>query len=515
MSRSADDAFRQVSGSVLSLVALADEAVAAARAASGEGWLAAFRHMMKAAVAGAPKAGLPRPSALMGVLEGLVTQHARAATRSAYRAGRPRVQPSPIHPDGLAAAVLNVPAPEIEEFLDVVVGRYLAQLRRGWVGAAAGAWASRGLDPVDDARFAELFGATPFARLLTPTPGGLEADFGALDQLDTFPGIHAAPSRTRFAVQDGRLEALEIRLPSGTFTSADGAAWDLAKYFALQGAALAMVLGVHPTVHFPMDAVNAMTKAVLPKGHVLRRLLEPHLYMQLPLNFAVLYIGRSVAHNDQREIYTPFPGSKDGFFRVTRAYHAGYRYPLAPPAAFGPYGAFLAGYWRVIRRFVGRVVRTVKAGDPRVRRWASCVAEHVPGFPDGDAIFRRDHLAAALTTFICNVSVVHTADHHAYAEIPVTEAPLRLRVPPPTQPGGPPLDRRALVRFEDLFRHRMAREMYFKAIPVRRLVDVEYAFANRALGRAVANFKAELARYDAGLSTRFVNLEGIASSIQF
>jgi hypothetical protein len=267
-----------------------------------------------------------------------------------------------------------------------------------------------------------------------------------------------------------------------------------------------------------------VTKAVLPRGHVLRRLLEPHLYMQLPLNYAVLYIDRSVAHNDQREIYTPFPGSKQGFFRVTRAYHRGiegnssypaYRYPLEPLAIPSPYGAFLAGYNRVIHRFVTRVLRAVRPGDPKVTRWADEIARHVPGFPDGRAVLHGAVLADAVTTFIANVSVVHSADHESYGAIPVNVMPLRLRRPPPVQAGGT-LDRRRLVRWEDAFRQHMAREMYFKATPVKRLVDATYSFETRALGRAVAAFKSDLALHDERHGDpRFIALERIASSIQF
>jgi hypothetical protein len=74
----------------------------------------------------------------------------------------------------------------------------------------------------------------------------------------------------------GRLMPLAIRVRDLLLTPEDGEAWELAKYFVLQGAVHELVLVVHPRVHLPMDTVNAISRTALPRTHLLARLLEPH-----------------------------------------------------------------------------------------------------------------------------------------------------------------------------------------------------------------------------------------------
>jgi hypothetical protein len=539
-SRVEDDLVRDASSSLVGILELADRTYLEERSPSLAGFLRRL--------AGQLVRRLPRPRRILDLLAGLTAPDERQATRAAYRPGRPEVCPSPIHPDGFAATVLNVPEREVQEFLDVVVSRYRRTLRRHWVKAATLAWAERELAPVGDDELAELFRTTVLSRLLNPILDRADrtafsrvlrrsgrrrrrrlfkVDLSAVAAIRTFDGVFVAPTCTLLA-SDGerdRIAPLAIRIGDALLEPADGAAWELAKYFVLQGAGLCTVVGIHPTVHFPMDSVNGLTKSVLPRGHVLRRLLAPHLYMQLPLDYAVLYIDRSVAHNDQREIYTPFPGPKEGIFELIRTFQAGvpgnssypgYRYPLRAPDIRSEYGRFISAYHRAILGFVRQVCRAVRPGDPLVERWADAISAHVPGFPDRRTIWVRDTLARALATFICNVSVVHSADHHSYAAIPINKIPLRLRCPPPREPGGRPLDRARLVRWEDLFRQRMAWEMYFKPTTVRRLMDVRYSFTTRRLCKAAARFRRQLVRLDARLpARRIIPLDEIATSIQF
>jgi hypothetical protein len=71
-------------------------------------------------------------------------------------------------------------------------------------------------------------------------------------------------------------------------------AWDLAKLYLLQGAAYHVQFVVHPALHFPMDAVNAITKSAVPVTHPLLQLLLPHSGYQLPLDHAVLESAESL-----------------------------------------------------------------------------------------------------------------------------------------------------------------------------------------------------------------------------
>ena len=75
---------------------------------------------------------------------------------------------------------------------------------------------------------------------------------------------------------------------SPVFTNADGEAWRMARYFLLQGAIHRINLIDHTEVHFPPDAINAITKTVLPKDNLVLRLLQPHLWLSMCVNNTVL-----------------------------------------------------------------------------------------------------------------------------------------------------------------------------------------------------------------------------------
>jgi len=256
---------------------------------------------------------------------------------------------------------------------------------------------------------------------------------------------------------------------------------------------------------------------------VLAQLLAPHHYMQLRWIFAVLYIDRSVAHNNQQEIYTPFTLPRDGFLTLMgRAYrgvrgnstYPAYRFRLGGEYTYGRYGEFLAAWYEVILAFVKEVVAAVAPGDADVKRWADEIARHVPGFPNGRQIFEGDTLAEAVATYIHNVSVVHSADHHAYAVLPVNKLPLRMRVPAPSR--GRPVQLDKALRRTDVFRHRMAREMYFKTITLNPLQHTRYDFVAPELQQAAEAFQQEVRRLAANLPGReYIPLAKIATSIQF
>lgn len=545
--RSHDDAQREISGSLLKLVAQLERSLHESTAEAGRipdlGRLGQMAMRLVAEGLKIPR--LASPAEWYRIFRKVLEADVTHSTRRYYSPGKPRVEPSPIDPGGLAATVLRVPPKEVEEFLQVVVRRYQRSLTQHWARAALESWRDRALAPLDDLEFTRIVTRTSFARLVTPRldpadrrvfAGVLKkhgprrkyykVDLSALDRFDTFPGIFVTPTISLFGRDDsGSLRPLAIGMGDRVVEPGDGASWDYGKYAVTQGCALGLVVGIHPTVHFPMDAINACTKALLPRSHVVRRLLEPHLYMQLPLNYAVLYIDRSVAHNDQREIYTPFPGTQDGFFQFTTAYHRGipgnsaypsYRFPLGPPDIPLEYGEYIAAYYRVIEQFVAQVVERVKPDDRRLARWADEIARHVRGFPDGASIRENHNLVRALTTFITNVSVLHSADHHSFATIPVNKAPLRLRQPPPGPDHRGPLDRRKLIEWEDLFRHRMASEMYFKSSPVVKLEDAEYDFTQLSLRLAAERFHRALRVLDRNLpGPCFAPLDQLASSIQF
>ena len=462
----------------------------------------------------------------------------------------PWPQPSPHDPQGLAPTVLHVPVVEIEEFLDTVVARYLRTLKREWPLALLESWQNPGLEPVSLAEFTRMLTESSFSRFLNPQLDEVDrgifaawiarrpkarlfkVDLGALALAETLPGLKLHPSVTLLERhEDGRFEPLVIRLAGICHEPGDGESWLAAQYFVLNGCANLLVISAHPRVHFPFDTINAVTKTILPQDHPLARLLLPHCYLQLPLNFAVLYIDRSVAHNHQTEIYTPFAVTRKGFIALMKAGYSGipgnssyprYHYQAGGMKVHSPYGQFLARYYEVFERFAARVLASVKADDEAVIRWADAIAAQLPGFPSSKEIFesvgegKSSHLIAAAATFMHNCSVVHSADHHLYARESIRQIPLRLRAEPPRARHSRVSKRAGWLRRSDHFRHFMANRMYFKTNTLRALTAVRYGLESGSELVAEAVFFDELRELDRDPEMcRFVPLKEIACSIQY
>jgi hypothetical protein len=64
---------------------------------------------------------------------------------------------------------------------------------------------------------------------------------------------------------------------------------------ALQGATYLSLFVTHPKCHFLIDAILALTRTFLPKEPRIAKLLEAHLYLQLPLDYSVLHIKNGPA----------------------------------------------------------------------------------------------------------------------------------------------------------------------------------------------------------------------------
>ena len=484
------------------------------------------------------------PSAF-GVISKTFDPRILGNTKRQYREARPWVQPSTHIPDGLAQTVLNVPDYEVTEFMDVVVGRYIRTLHTYWIKATAYALRHPRAEAVSDAEFARMLSETPISRFLCRTldpadrtvfghllePEKLargayaKVDYSNMARLAPRPGIFVAPTVTLLERVGSGWQPLAIRINGLTVEPKHTNAYDLSKYFVLQGAANSLVLGLHPNVHFPMDAVNAITRSILPEDHPVRRVLEPHFYMQLPLNYAVLYIDKSLLKNDQREIYTPLVGRIQQLLEFTSDYHRGlpgnsafpaYQYGLDAPEIPSPYGDFLKAYFEVILEFTTRIVACVPKDDPHVRRWSEHLSEVVAGFPCPKDIGREDTLARAVAFFIWDVAVLHTVDHRGYADESVNKMPFRMRVPPPASLDMPPVDRSRVLRKEDIFRHRMARVMYFKPTVIRRLLDADYGFDLPEHREAARVFFERLHEVDADpVMRKRCPVEELAISIQF
>jgi hypothetical protein len=267
---------------------------------------------------------------------------------------------------------------------------------------------------------------------------------------------------------------------SPVFTKADGEAWRIARYFLLQGAIQRINLIDHTEVHFPPDAINAITKTVLPKDNLVLRLLRPHMWLSMCVNNTVLEGQRSLINRNTWYPWSPFvaagnevrkllpfgwygslyysaalsPGdpSKDAYFDESNSSYPAYRWDSNPPAIPSRYGEFLNSYFAPVQKFTRGVVDQMSETDwKEVGFWADHIRIWIPGFPSGDDLLGtdgkphdKDLLANSLAHFIWNASVRHSADHQTLHEMmdgrrdangkvvkPAQPVPFIMRVEPP------------------------------------------------------------------------------------
>lgn len=443
---------------------------------------------------------------------------------------------------GFYPPVLSTEVADRTEHFSYNVTRYLGQSVNLLPRAAARAlWGPR-LLPIDDREFARMLFHTSFGQFLrheieeadlpsfAPDLRGdrsryLTMDLSFCPTEHLLPGLHAAPSVSLFEREGDGMRPVAIRIRDRVFRPGDGSPWELARYFALQGAQCRMVASAHPRIHFGVDALNAITRSSLPPHHVIRRLLRPHMRFTLGLHEAVIHHRRSPIHNSQREIYTPFPFTGDGMHAMVTAGRQGVPGRRAyPPYRFDepflgdhiPYGRYRRDWYEHTLRFVREVVAGVDSTDFAVRGWADHVAAWVPGFPAGDEIFEGDNLACALARYICTVSVFHTGDHHSFSNLPLAKLPFRLRCPPPDQQTPPPqLDLGSLVDPEDFLRHRLSHRMFYRPVLLQRLRDVRYDLGEAHRG-AVERFSQGMAALDRRWAgSRSPLSSQIATSLQY
>jgi hypothetical protein len=271
--------------------------------------------------------------------------------------------------------------------------------------------------------------------------------------------------------------------------------------------------------------ISAVTRSVLPGGHVLRQLLQPHMEFTLGLHEAVIHHRRSVLHHSQRELYTPFPYSTEGIHMLVGLGRTGlpgnaawpeYRFATGLFGDHVPYGRFGRDWFEQVLTFVEQLTSLIPTGDEPVRAWAEHIHCWVPGFLSGEEIFQESQLARAVASYISAVGVHHSGDHHSYAEIPFEQMQWRLRVPPPDQHAPESLDLSALVSPEDFFRHQLGHAMFFKPALLRSLRKVRYTFEAAPAREPAKRFLRSMDTLEARWkSSGFPSSRQIAPSLQY
>jgi len=473
----------------------------------------------------------------------------------------PWPQPSPNHPLGEAPAVLHLPPVEISQWKANIGSRYTRTVFTYWPTAGLSVLREPSIEEVPDAEFDRLFNHTPFGRFMRPVVAAdyqgpfqalladpayayLLADFSLMRNVEPFEGLYIAPTQVLLRYPAGaddqrsHKETVAIYLPFSNLllNPSNGAAWDLAKYYVLQGANYRLVLSVHSVLHFPFDCINAITKTQLPMQHTVWQLLMPHLAFTLVVNNAVLESDSSPIFNNQWLPYSAMTGRKEGFEELLVAAYEGlpdlpasyppFRYTLRPDKVYTDYGLFLDAYYDTIYDFTAGVVAALPPHELReIGQWARQISFWLPDFPDEQKILevapsgQREVLAGTLAKIIWDLSVSHGADHYNYSLIPVRKIPMRLRVAPPSTPDAPSFQRADLSTRLDIFKHLYLRQMFFRAVNVSLLCDTDYQFGHDHLRGLQTKFHQQLRDTEARLRAQnvqlYIPLAEIPRSIQY
>ena len=350
-----------------------------------------------------------------------------------------------------------------------------------------------------------------------------KADYSVMNYATPNQGYVATSISLFKQINESELSPIAIKLNGLCLTPKDGYAWDLAKVFVMQATNYMTVMAEHPLVHFPMDPINVCTLK-LPKSHIIRQLLEPHMEYQIRVNEGVRFSPKSVKGPNQNRIYTPFYGDTAS---LTIATYSGqknqesfeaYEFKMQPKQPPFAYGKYLKAYFDTIYNFVKKVVAYMDKNDPLIQKWADEIAEWTPGFPSGEEIIKEDNLEKCLTVFIYDVAVEHSADHEVYSQIPLDILPCRVRIAPPNSKTIPRFDYSKIRNRLDALQHRLAWAMYFKPSNITLLKDTKYPFQSQELKQLNREFLEELKKTDKRMrqvAPNFPRLHKLARSIQY
>lgn len=458
----------------------------------------------------------------------------------------PWPQPCPDHPYDESPGVIHLPLSEWVDWWLRIGARFVFLWPSLTPIYFLKGLLNPGLKEVSDEEFHDFLTNSMMARFITPQLDDLDkkifapymkeerkyfiVDLDPVRVVVPFKGIHVSPTKTlleEIAPLKFKILCTWMDKTAEVIEPSDGEAWELSKYFVLQGGALCATMVVHPLQHFPLDSINAITKTALPKEHTLFKLIYAHTRFTLPLENAVLNFKMSLLHHDKWwKTYAPFPGAYDGIRDLLVEGYRGIRnndsyppfsYPRRPPKIYSGYGTFLNAYYDTIYHFVEKVVSTIPPHDVHVKNWADYINGWIPGFPDGEEIWKGKTLTEVVAYYIWDVTVGHTIDHHNYGEMDIRKVPLRIRQEPPRK-NSKLKPRKKLQSPIDLMKYQLAMKLFFGPTVLTRLIDVEYKFKSPELQNAVKEFKKELRETEKKLKEKgltYMNLEDIANSIQF
>ena len=426
----------------------------------------------------------------------------------------PWPQPAPAYPMTRPPEVLTIPEAEANLWNETIGWRYKTTVAEYTLEAFLDGIKDLLFTLPGDDEFVQVMTRTVYSRFLrreTPTSPIWLGDFTAMELIDPLPGTFCAPVVCRFQQEGERFACISIRfLKTGKnndlLVRPGDKAWNLAKAYALQGAAYHALFVVHPTIHFPMDSVNAITKTAVPMIHPLFQALLPHTAYTLALDNAVLEGAWTVVNNKVHETwFDPLTATGYNVKQLFGIGYSGYKGLAAYPAYnyMAPwmdgdmlYGRCLREYFKPFLVFATKIANVIPKTDPYVKRWADYCSAQVRGFPDGTAIFEGNTLAKVIAIYMWDVSVAHGADHQSFGNgISLKNKFLRLRRPPPTDinDGADVVHMWDVVSADDMGRAELANDMVFAVVTMApNLIETAYAFTDPALIAASAQFREDL-----------------------
>ncbi|WP_299874567.1 hypothetical protein [uncultured Cocleimonas sp.] len=477
--------------------------------------------------------------------EGKRTQGKQKALPDQFLYARkgPWPQPSPSHPLLCADEVLNIPPIETLMFNATIGERYLtARVAFPPVAAMYAVSVEKWAGP-DDVRFNKIMFDSVYTRFLKPLVenehkelikhvsdcGNYEKlwkyDFTAMDKVEPIDNTYCAATVLYLGEKsDGSRESICIKVNQVYILPKDPA-WMIGKIYVLQGAAYHVLFVVHPSLHFPMDAVNAITKSSVAIAHPLFQALHPHTAYSLALDNAVLESAESVVNNNaQGTRFDPLTGNA---YNLKLLFGAGYTglsdeqytngYPafnymkpsmyysdpaMAEYSFDSDYGRWLADYYNsaflpFAQKIADHILKDNSLTDYRTR-WARYNHTHVLGFPSEHEIHDRDVFAAAIAVFMWDTSVSHGGDHYSFAyDVEVVEKCLRIRIPPPQSSQDSPTIEGNLFTGDDMARASICQNMFFEPSVIKpSLAETLYAFTSAELQLAVKQFHIDLRNVD-------------------
>lgn len=486
----------------------------------------------------------------------------------------PWPQPAPDNPINQMAEVTHLPEQEKKDWKKYVGNMYRWRVLTQWPMGLWYACTHKQYKKFNDEEFNTELCEGLYSKFITDLDeGDLElfkdikldssatykkTDFSGMEAIapHCYDGMYAAASITLIQYladkpRGSQYEVIAIYLypdadSKGTvFNAHDGESWHLAKYFVLQGAVHRVNLTEHALLHFPYDAINAITKSILPKDHLLYQLLIPHLLLSLGVNKAVLENDGSLINRGKHKFYSPFcaegihirkllPDGYKGRDDKPNGYPE-YFFPKDPILPESHYGDFLGGYYKVFEKFTAKILDCIEDDDEKswelIGLWTECIREWMPGFPTREDLIEnskpkdRPQLYKVVTMIMWDLSVAHATDHIAIHHKQAHGNPFRLRVAPPYNKAPKANWHENLVKRRDLLTFWFTDLLFYKPANVTCLQDVEYPFNvtnNRTqhyLEQANVEFRAQLKQCEQSLKQQgtviAADLSDISTSLQY